>query len=202
MLASEGMSYQKELSGAARSGGRKNKNKQSFQSGVSMAPTKKEKEEARLRRIAIREEYAKKTRFGKKSRSRSSSQSTEPSQQPSHASSPKRQARIQPVWEEDERPIQPMRGGAPKLDGDSQFQYGFDRKRNPLESLASGNTPPRATLEPSSYHIHREYDEYQSNQRGDQRGDALDQEVHNSGGKFVAKKYKPPTEHFSFSPER
>ena len=51
MLASEGMSYQKELSGAARSGGRKNKNKQSFQSGVSMAPTKKEKKRGFLRGI-------------------------------------------------------------------------------------------------------------------------------------------------------
>ena len=102
------------------------------------------------------------------------------------------------MWE-DERPIQPMRGGgAAKLDSESQFQYGYDRKRNPLEALASGDTPPRSTLEPNTNYLHQ--GEFQSSShRG---GDALDHEVHNSGSKFVAKKYVPPAEHFSFSPER
>ena len=103
----------------------------------------------------------------------------QPSQQRPHQQRPHQQQQKQPTWE-DNRPIRPS-----KLDGDSQshFVTGYDRKRNPLASLASGNTPRREDLNGSNNY----------------NDDALDREV--SSKKYTTtKKWKPPAEHFSFTP--
>jgi hypothetical protein len=185
MIAAEGKSYQKERRRQRRSGGRdqddhEKSSKSTARRIRSMKPTKKEKEEARLRRIATRAEYAKKTRFVPRGVTNSqsidplgepfrSNQSTQQHSRQQHQQQPTQQP-PHPTWE-DERPIRPSRG-VPKLDGDSQFVTGYDRKRNPLASLASGNTPRRETLN---------------------QNDALDHEV-----TFVAKKFVKPQEHFKF----
>ena len=162
MVAEEGLSYKKERRGRHRRGNSNNEkgNNKGRQTHIrAMAPTKQEKEEARKRRIATRAEYAKSTRFRSKGiRTESISPTRRPRKQQQQQQQ-QQQQRVQPPAWEDNRPIRPLA----KLDGDSQFVTGYDRKRNPLASLASGNTPRREDL-----------------------------------NTFVAKKFVPPQEHFTF----
>jgi hypothetical protein len=205
MIAREGVSHRKENRGRNR--GRTTTGKSNTKHAIrSMAPTKQEKEDAKQRRIAVREKYAKRTRYVPKGKQEVDSptrqqrgerepghhhhphhpQHPQPQQYPPEAPPQQQQ---QPAWE-DNRPIRPTKGSVPtrhrldggpatrRLDGDSQFVTGYDRKRNPLNVLASGLTPRRSQLK-----------------------DSLDRAVGQQQQQFVAKKYRPPKETFSFDPD-
>ena len=155
-------------------------------------PSKDDLRRQKERRIKIRQEYAKRTRFRPKGGSAGSgdggaydSQQMAPQQQ-----RPRRKqiflrekSRAQRLAEAesyvDDRPIRGMVGNAVQLDSESHLIHNYDRKRNPLKMLASGTgNTPRGPMSKNHHEV-----------------------SHVSSNSSQKRQWRKPAEHFEFKEE-